>query len=118
MRKFFLPIIFILTALACNVVTPQSTPTPTQISPTAAPTKAQPAQGNLPQTQDDVPRVTVKDAKDALDSGQAIIVDVRSAEVYAASHIAGAVSIPLAEIESNPAGVKLDKNKWIITYCT
>jgi rhodanese-related sulfurtransferase len=36
----------------------------------------------------------------------------------AASHIPGALSIPLAEIESNPAGLNLDKAKWIITYCT
>jgi rhodanese-related sulfurtransferase len=33
-------------------------------------------------------------------------------------HIAGSISIPLSEIENDPAGVKLDKKQWIITYCT
>ena len=76
------------------------------------------AQGDLPQTEADVPRISVEDAKAALDSGEAIIVDVRSAESYAAGHAAGAISIPLSEIEANPTGLGLDKEQWIITYCT
>ena len=54
----------------------------------------------------------------ALNSGQAIIVDVRSTESFVASHIAGALSIPLNRIEDTPKSVTLDKNQWIITYCT
>jgi 3-mercaptopyruvate sulfurtransferase SseA len=76
------------------------------------------AQEDLPQTEADVPRISVEDAKAALDGGGAIIVDVRSAESYAAGHAAGAISIPLSEIEANPTGVGLDKEQWIITYCT
>ncbi len=45
-------------------------------------------------------------------------MDVRSTESFVAGHIAGALSIPLARIESNPASVTLDKSQWIITYCT
>jgi rhodanese-related sulfurtransferase len=60
----------------------------------------------------------VGDAKAALDSGEAIIVDVRSSESYAAEHAAGAISIPLELIEESPAGLDLDKTRWIITYCT
>jgi 3-mercaptopyruvate sulfurtransferase SseA len=71
-----------------------------------------------PKTEADVPRISVKEAKPALDSGKAIIVDVRSAESYAASHAVGAISIPLTEIEADPAGLGLDKEQWIITYCT
>ncbi len=73
---------------------------------------------SLPQTEADVPRVTAEEAKAALDSGTAVIVDVRILESFAAQHIQGALSIPLAGIEADPAGVKLDKDKWIITYCT
>ena len=58
------------------------------------------------------------DVRDALDSGAAIIVDVRSAESFVAGHIVGAISIPLTQIEADPASVKLDKSQWIITYCT
>jgi rhodanese-related sulfurtransferase len=54
----------------------------------------------------------------ALNSGAAIIVDVRSTESFLAGHIAGALSIPLARIESTPTNLPLDKNQWIITYCT
>ena len=75
-------------------------------------------QDTIPQTEADVPRISVKDAKAALDGGKAIIVDVRSADIYAQGHAAGAISIPLSEIETNPAGLGLDKEQWIITYCT
>jgi len=72
----------------------------------------------IPQTEDAVPRVTVEEAKSALDSGKAILVDVRSAESYAAGHAAGAISIPLANFENNIEDLSLDKDQWIITYCT
>jgi len=70
------------------------------------------------QTEDAVPRVTIEEAKSAFDNGKAIIVDVRSAESYAAGHAAGAISIPLAEFENNIEDLSLDKDQWIITYCT
>jgi len=73
---------------------------------------------DLPITDDGVPRVTVERAKAAFDAGQAVIVDVRTAEAYASRHIVGAVLIPLADIERDPGAVPLDKAKWIITYCT
>jgi 3-mercaptopyruvate sulfurtransferase SseA len=72
----------------------------------------------IPQTEADVPRVTVEEAKSAFDNGKAIIVDVRSAESYAAGHAAGAISIPLTEFENNIENLSLDKDQWIITYCT
>ncbi|CAG0985554.1 thiosulfate sulfurtransferase [Anaerolineales bacterium] len=72
----------------------------------------------IPQTEDAVPRVTVEEAKSAFEDGKAIIVDVRSAESYAAGHAAGAISIPLAEFENNIDSLPLDKDQWIITYCT
>lgn len=65
-----------------------------------------------------MPRVTVEETKAALESGAAIIVDVRSAEGYEASHIPGAINIQLGEFETNPTDLKLDKEQWIITYCT
>jgi predicted sulfurtransferase len=72
----------------------------------------------IPQTEDAVPRVTVEEAKSTFDNDKAIIVDVRSAESYAAGHAAGAISIPLANFENNIEDLSLDKDRWIITYCT
>lgn len=95
---------------------------PTQEQPTAAITQIiEPAftpPANAPQSEAEVPRVSIEEARVALESGTAIIVDVRSPGAYDTSHIAGAVSVPLGEIERNPTGLTLDKDQWIITYCT
>ena len=126
-RPFLLAIfILLLTSLACNALLPQveSTPVstlaatqilvPTQVT---EPVSTQP-QANLPETDAEVPRVSVDQAKAAFDSGEAVIVDVRGAEAYARSHIAGALEVSLSAIQTDPANLPLDKNKWIITYCT
>jgi rhodanese-related sulfurtransferase/DNA-binding transcriptional ArsR family regulator len=48
-------------------------------------------------------------------SGDAVVVDLRPAEEFEAGHIAGAISIPLAELEAHladlPAGVE------VVAYC-
>ena len=115
--NFVLPVItiFVVITSACSGQSTQvqATRVPTQIvEPGITPSL------NLPQSEVDVPRVSVENAKAAFESGAAVIVDVRSPSAYEASHVAGAISIPLGEIESNPAGLSLDKEEWIITYCT
>jgi 3-mercaptopyruvate sulfurtransferase SseA len=94
-KKFFIVILLLVLLSACAPQTPQ-----------------------IPQTEAEVPRVTVEEAKSALDKGEAVLVDVRSAKTYAEGHAAGAVSIPLVEFENNIANLSLDKDQWIITYCT
>jgi 3-mercaptopyruvate sulfurtransferase SseA len=105
----------LLATLACNSVLPQAEPTQPVISTLELP---QGQDDDLPRTEAEVPRVTVNEAKAAYDSGAAIIVDVRAPEFYTDSHAAGAISIPLGLIESDAASLDLDKDKWIITYCT
>lgn len=61
-------------------------------------------------------RAPLADAKAAFDNGQALFVDVRTVEEYNASHITGAISIPLAGIAGNEPAV--DKGALIYTYCT
>lgn len=127
-KKLFLSVsVLLLATLACNFMSqqlaPQVTNAPTLIStaiiklttivePTSSPRL------DLPRDENAVPRISVEQAKAALDSGGAVIVDVRPEQSYALEHIAGSISIPLAEIETDPTGVKLDKKQWIITYCT
>ena len=48
-------------------------------------------------------------------SGEVTILDVRPAEEYEAAHIAGAVSVPLKELEARLAG--LPKGREIVAYC-
>jgi len=118
--------VLVLTTLACNAVLPQAepTPVPTHVStPILVPTQVTelaPTQPpvSLPQTDAQVSRVPPDQAKTALDSGDAIIVDVRGAAAYAQKHITGALEISLGAIELDPTNLNLDKNKWIITYCT
>ena len=117
MKKRDLLVVFsilVLAALACNASLPQAA------EPTTIPTQpqAQNQTGNIPQTEADVPRISVEDAKAAFDSGQAIIVDVRSADSYAVGHAAGSISIPLENFENNINNLSLEKKQWIITYCT
>jgi 3-mercaptopyruvate sulfurtransferase SseA len=105
--------LLLLATLACNLLIPlpETGDVPTQaVEPSAAVT--------IPLTEAEVPRVTAEDAKAAFDNDTAIIVDVRSQESYATSHVAGALSIPLGEFETNIASIDLPKDKWIITYCT
>lgn len=107
---------------ACNASSPTAEPTiaftqtlvATQIM---EPVSTQP-QANLPESEAAVPRVSVEQAKAAFDSGAAIIVDVRSAKAYAVSHVPGAINIQIEEFNTNPTGLALDKDQWIITYCT
>ena len=113
---FFTIVVLAIVTLACNALLPLPTEesAPTQI---IEPVVAQP-QGDIPQSENAVHRVTVEEAKAALDSGEAIIVDVRSQAAYDTSHVAGAIFIPLGAFETDIANVDLPKDQWIITYCT
>jgi hypothetical protein len=63
-----------------------------------------------------IDRVSLAEAKTAFDNQQALFLDVRSAESYAAGHIPGAINIPLAQILDRYH--KIDASRWIILYCT
>lgn len=88
----------ILAVLIWQVVAPQV--------PTAAP--------NIPYPS--VPRVSLNDAKAALDRKEAIMVDVRDLEYYQANHITGSINIPPSDFETRYR--ELNPNQWIILYCT
>jgi len=103
-----------LTTAACSTAIPTEVLPPTVI---AEPTNP-PQRSSLPLSEAGVPRIEVEVAKAAIDSGAAIIVDVRSKQAYDASHVAGAINIQLGEFETNINSLTLDKNQWIITYCT
>lgn len=62
----------------------------------------------------EIARVEPDEAKAAYDSGEAIFVDVRPRESYTGSHIPGALSIPLDELQNRLD--ELDPEDWIILY--
>ncbi len=84
----------------------------TQIAP-ATPT---PTASHAEESYSEIQRVSLEDAKAALDADTAVIVDIRATEAYDIGHIAGAGNIPFGELESHLG--ELDKTQWIITYCT
>ncbi|MBI2329656.1 MAG: hypothetical protein HYU85_08530 [Chloroflexi bacterium] len=72
---------------------------------------------NTPIDPSEIPRISAEAVKNKLDAGSnLVIIDTRSAGEYEPAHIAGAISIPLAEIAQRYAELKgYDE---IITYCT
>ena len=113
-RIFLATSILILATLACNALSPTAQPTPVIILEPGNPSTP----SNLPATEADVPRISLEEAYTAYVAGAAIIVDVRSAEAYSEKHVVGALSIPLDRFEIDINSVNLDKDQWIITYCT
>jgi adenylyltransferase/sulfurtransferase len=68
------------------------------------------------------PQITVQSLQELIKSGRTdfLLVDVRSPEEYALSHIPGAISVPITEIESG-SGIETIRQalqgRWLITYC-
>jgi len=66
--------------------------------------------------QDDIPRVTAEEAYEAMLAGEAVIVDTRSEANFQAQRVAGAISLPIDQVEGRVG--ELDPDTWYITYCT
>jgi len=67
---------------------------------------------------DEIRRVTPDEVRSVLDGdekGEFLLLDVRQPEEYEASHIPGAMLIPLGELEARQG--ELDRGKKVITYC-
>jgi 3-mercaptopyruvate sulfurtransferase SseA len=63
-----------------------------------------------------VPRTPLATARQGIDSGAVVVIDVRDADAYVAGHIPGALQIPLMRIEGEVN--YLPRDKPILTYCT
>ena len=68
------------------------------------------------QSETDVPRISVEDAKKDVDAGIAVIVDSRADSQYKAEHVAGSINIPLGSQVARFS--ELPKDKKIIVYCS
>jgi rhodanese-related sulfurtransferase len=64
----------------------------------------------------DVDRIEAQEAKRLIDKGEAIIVDVRGQSSWEMGHVAGALHMPLEELDARLS--QLPKNKLIVCYCT
>jgi 3-mercaptopyruvate sulfurtransferase SseA len=63
----------------------------------------------------EVPRISLKGAKQAFDNGTAVFVDARGRESYKENHIKGAINIPFSSTDNFDS---LPKGKKIIVYCS
>lgn len=93
----------------------QNTSSPSNVSRTQTPPTA-PIGEDDHAAQRTVERVSIPEARAAVEKGEAVFVDVRQASAFQAGHIAGALSLPEAEIPVR--GSSLPKGKKIITYCS
>lgn len=66
--------------------------------------------------QDEIPRVTAEEAYQAVINGEAVLVDTRTEAEYLSDHAAGAISLPVNQVEARLG--ELDPDTWYITYCT
>jgi 3-mercaptopyruvate sulfurtransferase SseA len=78
------------------------------VTPSPVPVQSVPADGAR--------RISVEDAREAIEKGTAVVVDVRDEQSFSFGHIKGALSIPSSEIEKHLA--ELPHDKLIITYCS
>ncbi|MBV8543687.1 MAG: rhodanese-like domain-containing protein [Acidobacteria bacterium] len=63
-----------------------------------------------------VPRISVAALREKIDRGEVVVMDVRDIDSYTASHIAGAMHIPVSYVESELP--YLPRGKPIVAYCT
>jgi ArsR family transcriptional regulator len=66
---------------------------------------------------DDVPAVTREELVGGLRAGQITVVDVLSPESFAATHIPGAINLPVAEIPRRAPELFADRRAAIVVYC-
>jgi len=82
----------------------------------AAPTSAPATITTAADEHANVPRIEPDDLLAHVKAGDVTIVDVRDADSFVASHITGALHIPLARVDGEVQ--YLPKGKPIVTYCT
>jgi rhodanese-like protein len=82
---------------------------------------ADPATANIapiptPPPNEEVPRITLADAKKAFDDGTGYFIDARPADAYNDEHIKGAVNITYDKLDSHLKELKTKQK--IIVYCS
>lgn len=109
--------LLVVVALGAFVVFRSNRAEPVAAAPSkATPAAAAPAGDHDHGAEASVRRITAVELREAIDSGQAAVIDVRDLDSYAAGHIAGAMHIPLSFIESQVP--YLPRDKMLVTYCT
>ncbi len=110
-RNFLYPTMILLGAMilgACNSAETKVSEFAQKAENKATPQPSTPSDGAR--------RITVNEAKELLDKGKAVVIDVRNQATYDQAHIHGAKLIPAGEILNHVD--ELPRDKTIITYCS
>lgn len=65
---------------------------------------------------DGVRRITTVELNEALNKGEAFVVDVRGVAAFQQAHIKGSIQIPYNEVGNHVS--ELPRDKLIVTYCS
>lgn len=98
--------------------TATATPTPSELPAPSATSTAVQIPPDFERQQAEiaaVPRISIEQAQERLQAGQAIAVDVRSMDAFQTEHLPGAVPAPEEQVPQVVA--HLPRNALIITYC-
>jgi molybdopterin/thiamine biosynthesis adenylyltransferase/rhodanese-related sulfurtransferase len=72
----------------------------------------------LQQTRSEISEIDATQARDRIDSGEPVVVDVREQDERDEGHIAGAVHIPRGHLESRIERLAPDTSRPVIVYCS
>jgi len=70
-----------------------------------------------PDTPTQYRKITAAEAKEKIDDGDVMILDVRTEAEYKEGHIAGSILLPGSEIAEKAADLLPDKEQTILVYC-
>lgn len=114
-RKVFpLAMLVAVAAVALVIAWKASQPAPPSPPPTPGPRiSSVPLPVEQSQT---ASRIAIHDARQWIDAGRVLVLDVRGVDDYVAGHIPGALHIPLSRLEGELP--YLPKDRSILTYCT
>jgi rhodanese-related sulfurtransferase len=65
----------------------------------------------------DIPRYSGAQVEERLRAGQAVLVDVRTAQERSQHSIPGSVHVPMAQLGSSLDGLRRHKDREVIFYC-
>jgi len=99
--------VLVMALLLAGLATRDRAPVQTQVAPAVSVPSTSP---------DSVPRMSLAVLQEKMARGEITIIDVRDADSYLASHIPGALHIPLSYIDSELPYLR--KYGPIVTYCT
>lgn len=62
-------------------------------------------------------QISQEEAKEMMDAGDAVVLDVREQSEYDEGHIPGAVLLPVGSIDEDTAAVIPEKSATVLVYC-